>query len=178
MQIICQQTIFPERKVLFVNKCCCTTPTTPEWAFRRLMHAHHTAHAAVFDRLGLKQVGQPMILFALADAKAEGRRFTQRELADHLRRSPSTITISINSLEKLGYIRRLADDKDKRRNYVEISDEGLLIADKCRKAFDDLDSAMFEGLSPEQKNDLTDLFNNISANLYTLADGESEESKA
>lgn len=177
MQIICPQTILPERTVLILNKCSCTPPRTPEWAFRRLMHAHHTAHAAVFDRLGLKQVGQPMILFELAKAKEEERRLTQRDLADQLRRSPSTITISINSLEKLGYIRRLADEKDKRRNYVEISDEGLLIAEKCRTAFDDLDRAMFEGLIPEQKDALTDLFNNISANLYSLADGESEESK-
>ncbi len=160
-----------------MNKCCCAAPKTPEWAFRRLIHAHHTAHAAVFDRLGLKQVGQPMILFELADARDKEQRLTQRELADGLHRSPSTITISINSLEKLGYIRRVADEKDKRRNYVEISDEGLLIAEKCRRAFDDLDSAMFEGLSPEQKNDLTALFNNISANLYSLADGESEENK-
>ena len=84
-----------------MNKCCCTTPTTPEWAFRRLIHAHHTAHNAVFERMGLKQVGQPMILFALADAKRDGLRLTQRELADQLRRSPSTITVSMNSLEKL-----------------------------------------------------------------------------
>ena len=161
-----------------MNKCCCTTPTTPEWAFRRLIHAHHTAHNAVFERMGLKQVGQPMILFALADAKRDGLRLTQRELADQLRRSPSTITVSMNSLEKLGYISRVADEKDKRRNYVEITGEGLAIAEKCRKAFDDLDSAMFESLSHEHKAQLTDFFNNISASLYSLACGESEEHKA
>lgn len=161
-----------------MNKCCCTTPTTPEWAFRRLIHAHHTAHNAVFERMGLKQVGQPMILFVLADAKRDGLRFTQRELAEQLRRSPSTITVSMNSLEKLGYISRVADEKDKRRNYVEITGEGLAIAEKCRSAFDDLDKAMFEGLTDEQKTQLTYFFNNISANLYSLACGESEENKA
>ena len=161
-----------------MNKCCCTTPKPPEWAFRRLIHAHHTAHNAVFERMGLKQVGQPMILFVLADAKRDGQRFTQRELAEQLRRSPSTITVSMNSLEKLGYISRVTDEKDKRRNYVEITAEGISIAEKCRKAFDDLDKAMFESLSGEQKTQLTDFFNNISARLYSLACGESEENKA
>lgn len=156
-------------------KCpCAPPPDTPEWAFRRMMHAHHTAHAAVFERLGLKQVGQPMLLFALADARQSGRRLTQRELADELNRSPSTITISINSLEKLGYIQRTTDSTDRRRNYVDISDEGLVIAEKCRHAFDDLDKTLFEGMSAEQKDSLTSLFNNISDNLYSLAAGESE----
>lgn len=158
-------------------KCpCAPPPDTPEWAFRRLMHAHHMAHAAVFERLGLKQVGQPMLLFVLADARQSGLRLTQRELANELNRSPSTITISINSLEKLGYIQRTADSTDRRRNYVDISDEGLVIAEKCRRAFDDLDKTLFEGMSTEQKDSLTSLFNNISDNLYSLAAGESEVS--
>lgn len=152
-------------------------PVSPEWAFRRLMHAHHMAHGAVFERLGLKEVGQPMLLFVLSDLKKDGLRVTQRQLADFLERSPSTITSSINSLEKRGYIRRIADENDKRRNYVEITDAGLLTAEKCRGAFDDLDSAMFSGFTDAQKTQLTELFNNISANLMSLTGGESEVCK-
>lgn len=150
--------------------------TGPEWAFRKLMHAHFTAHGAVFERLGLKEVGQPRLLFILNDLRREGKRCTQRELAELMDRSPSTMTNSINSLEKHGYIRRIADEQDKRRNYVEITEEGVRIAEKCRRAFDDIDRAMFEGFSAEQRSALADVFNRAAVNLTALAEGgESEE---
>lgn len=149
----------------------------PEWAFRKLMHAHCTAHGAVFERLGLKEVGQPMLLFILRDLKRDGRRCTQRELADFTGRSPSTITISINSLEKRGYIHRSPDEADKRRNFVEITEEGLVMAEKCRKAFDDIDRAMYSGFSDEQKAELSGIFDRIAANLIDLAGGEESEER-
>lgn len=147
----------------------------PEWAFRKLMHAHFTAHGAVFERLGLKEVGQPRLLFILNDLSREGKRCTQRELANFMDRSPSTITMSINSLEKHGYIRRAPDEHDKRRNYVEITDDGILIAEKCRRAFDDIDRAMYSGFSDDKKAELAGIFDRITANLIGLAGGEESE---
>ncbi|MGN1001677.1 MAG: MarR family winged helix-turn-helix transcriptional regulator [Oscillospiraceae bacterium] len=141
----------------------------PEWAFRRLMRVHRAAHAAAFDRLGLREVGQPMLLFILSDLRRDGERCTQKELAELMERSPSTITNSIHSLEKRGYLRRTADERDKRRKYVEITDEGLVIEERCRRVFDDLDRAMFGSFSPEEKTLLAGLFHQISANLEEAA---------
>lgn len=141
----------------------------PEWAFRRLMRSHRLAHDAVFEELGLREIGQPVLLFVLSDLRREGKKCTQKELADFLNLSPSTVTISINSLEKRGLITRLTDPMDKRRKYVEISDEGLAVSEKCRRAFDEVDAAMYAGFSSEEREMAAELFNRISANLNLLA---------
>lgn len=149
---------------MHICKLGCDT-SGPEWAFRKLMRVHRTAHMTALDKLGLREVGQPMLLFILSDLRRDGVRCTQKELAELMERSPSTMTISINSLEKRGYLRRTADERDKRRNYVEITDEGLVIEEKCRRVFDDLDRAMFESFSPEEKQRLAEVFNRISDSL-------------
>lgn len=149
---------------------------SPEWAFRRLIHSHRMAHGTLFDKLGLREIGQPTLLFILNDLKRDGVRCTQKELAELMERSPSTITISINSLEKRGYIRRVVDEQDKRRNQVEITDQGVVAAERCRRVFEDLDRAMFDSFSPEERQRLAQVFNRISANLMRAAGVAIDES--
>lgn len=149
-------------------KCDCNM-NGPEWAFRKLMRAHRLAHDAVFDSLGLREIGQPMLLFVLNDLRREGERCTQKELAEFLNLSPSTITISINSLEKRGLIRRTTDTADKRRKLVEISAEGIAVAEKCRKAFDDIDKAMYAGFSPVEMSRMAENFSRMTENLKQCA---------
>ncbi len=141
----------------------------PEWAFRKMSRMHHIAHKAIFDSLGLK-VGQPVMLFVLSDMRKNGESCTQVELCKLLDLSPSTITISIKSLEKSGYIKRHVDELDKRRNYVEITDAGESAAEKCRTAFDSVDRAMYEGFSQEEKAMATAIFNRIAANLSSVTE--------
>ena len=81
----------------------------PQWAFHNLMRAHRLAHCALFDRLGLRDVGQPMLLFLLDDAAHDGRSCTQKGLGEALRLSASTVTASVKSLERHGYVRVAAD---------------------------------------------------------------------
>lgn len=157
---------------------CCNADfdmSGPEWAFRRLTRAHHTASGAVFDRCGLKDVGQPVMLFILNDMRRSGRECSQRELCDMLDLSPPTVTMSIKSLERRGYIHRRADSRDMRRNIVEVTDAGAEAAEKCRKAFSSVDRAMYAGFSDDERHLITELFNRITANLAALT--EQEENK-
>lgn len=146
----------------------------PEWAFRTLARAHHMAQGTVFDRLGLKDIGQPVMLFILRDMRQSGVKCTQKELCDIMHLSPSTVTISIKSLERRGYVKKRADDKDMRCNIVEITDLGADAAEKCRKGFDSIDSAMYAGFSGEERRLITQLFTRITQNLMALAEGERE----
>ena len=141
----------------------------PEWAFRKLMRAHRLAHDAVFESLGLREIGQPVLLFVLGDLRRSGEKCTQKELAEFLDLSPSTITISVNSLEKRGLIRRVGDTADKRRKFVEISDKGVAVAEKCRLAFDGIDRAMYEGFSPGEQENAARSFARMAANLQKCA---------
>lgn len=147
----------------------------PEWAFHGLMRAHRLAHGALFDRLGLRDVGQPMLLFLLDDARRDGRECTQKGLGEALRLSASTVTASVKSLERHGYVRRHADERDQRRNIVEITETGRETARACRRAFADVDEAMYRGFSEAERRQITGLFARMSNNLLSLSDGSASD---
>ena len=152
--------------------------TGPEWAFRSVTRAHHTAHAAVFEKLGLREVGQPVLLFVLNDMRLENRSCSQTELCEILRLAPPTVTISLQSLEKHGYVQRTPDEQDRRRNCISLTPLGIETAEICRKAFFDIDTAMYAGFSEEERQTLTAMFNRIAANLTALTQAPESEVKA
>ncbi len=147
----------------------------PEWAFHNLMRAHRLAHAALFDRLDLRDVGQPMLLFLLDDASRDGRECTQKGLCSALRLSASTVTASVKSLERHGYVRRHADERDQRRNIVEITESGRETARACRRAFSDIDEAMYRGFSEDERRQISGLFARMAENLYSLREGSASD---
>ncbi len=147
----------------------------PEWAFHNLMRAHRLAHAALFDRLDLRDVGQPMLLFLLDDASRDGRDCTQKGLCSALRLSASTVTASVKSLERHGYVRRHADERDQRRNIVEITESGRETARACRRAFSDIDEAMYRGFSEDERRQISALFARIAENLLSLSNGRNSD---
>lgn len=150
----------------------------PEWAFHNLMRAHRLAHCSLFEQLGLRDVGQPMLLFLLDDARRDGRGCTQKGLCSALRLSASTVTASVKSLERHGYVRRHADERDMRCNIVEITDAGREIARVCRRAFSNIDEAMYHGFSEAERRQITGLFERMADNLLTFSregNSESEE---
>lgn len=141
----------------------------PEWAFHALMRSHRMAHCAIFERLGLRDVGQPMLLFVLDDALRDGRECTQKGLCSALRLSAPTVTASVKSLERHGYVRRRTDERDMRRNIVEITDSGSRIAQLCRCAFSDIEEAMYRGFSVQERQQISELFARMADNLFAFS---------
>lgn len=133
--------------------------------FRSLMHAHRRAHDALFDSIGLREIGQPILLAILSDKKRSGEKCTQKELNERLRISPSTLTVSIKSLEKRGYVRKTTDENDLRRNYIEITDDGMEVSDKCRECLIEIDEAMYAGFTPEEKELAMSFMERMADNL-------------
>ena len=147
----------------------------PEWAFHNLMRAHSLAHCSLSEQLGLRDVGSPMILFILDDARRSGRECTQKGLCETLRLSAATVTAAMKSLERHGYVSRRTDERDMRRNIVEITPAGHKIALVCRRAFADIDEAMYRGFSEAERRQITGLFARMADNLLTLSrEGNSE----
>lgn len=166
-QTIRMQTIFFTGSDCFTE--CCThdlNMNAPEWAFRALTRAHHMAHAAVFDSLGLKDIGQPLILAVLSDDNVSR---SQKELGDILNVSAPTVTMSIKSLEKRGCVKKTSDENDMRRNLIELTPLGREIAGKCRCAFDSIDQAMYSGFSEQERELAAKLFRRAADNLLALA---------
>lgn len=99
----------------------------PQWALvigETLLRAsaHHTANLnARHKKLNIKFT--PLsLLYATVD---KGGRISQKTLAERFPYSAQAMTLALNSLERDGYIEREQDTKDKRANYIVLTDRGL-----------------------------------------------------
>lgn len=150
--------------------------TSPEWYFRELNQAHRIASDSLFAHLGIKEYGQPMILFILDREGRERRehyRPTQKELAEKLGVSPSTTTISLKSLERQGCVRKVSDENDMRCKRIELTDKGRDVARRFHKAFRTIDKAMYDGFTDEERKVISHLYRKMTENLLRLADSYS-----
>ena len=102
------------------------------------------------SRRGLGTLGQPMILFLLKDKGREGRIAAQKELSDAMHVSPATVAVSLKSLEREGYVEKLADETDQRRKAVRLTPKGEAAIQRCVQVFEAVDQSMFEGFRPEE----------------------------
>jgi len=143
--------------------------------FRDLSAAYRIANDKLFDAFGIREVGQPLILFILDQQRDSGAVDTQKQLADILRVSPATVTISIKSLEKRGLVRKKSDEHDMRCNRVEITDAGRDMARKFREAINELDGVMYAGFSEEELKTVSSLFVRMTENLLKYAGMGGEE---
>ncbi len=119
--------------------------------FHMLHRAHHNALIALLSERGLADVGQPMILFILEHSCKNGEIAAQKELAEHLHVSAATIATSLKSLERRGYVKKLADDQDGRRKRVVITQKGKDVVNRCFEVFRTVDEQMYQGFSEEEK---------------------------
>ena len=145
----------------------------PEWYFRELFQAHRTASLAVSSYFDLNECGQPMILFVLNHEYDDGYSPTQKELAERLGISPSTTTISLKSLERIGYVRKVSDEKDMRCKRIEITEKGRDAALKFLDVFNIINKAMYQGFADEERELVSHFFSRITENLLKLTDNYS-----
>lgn len=139
-----------------------------EARWRRLDAAHRAAHDALMARSGLERIGNPALLMILAHQPG-GVISSQRELADHLHVTPATVTVSLRTLERGGYIVKQENECDLRRKPIAITEKGREAAEKIAAAFDELDSAMYHGFTDEEKEAIAQLYDRMSQNLIEVA---------
>lgn len=75
---------------------------------------------------------------------------SQNELAAKLDISPAAVAVSLNKLEKGGYIARETNSDDHRSNRVSITDRGDQVISRSIQLFDEVECGMFEGFGPEE----------------------------
>ena len=109
----------------------------PGILFQSVERARKQAIQTELSRRGLGTLGQPMILFLLKDKGREGRIAAQKEL-------------SLKSLEREGYVEKLADETDQRRKAVRLTPKGEAAIQRCVQVFEAVDQSMFEGFRPEE----------------------------
>ncbi len=133
--------------------------------FHALHHAHRRQVMKAQAAHGLEDLGSPMLLVTLFVGESEGKTYSQRELAGAMRRSPATVAVALKPLERNGYICRKSDERDSRRNLVELTDKGREAVEVCGRAFRSVDETMLEGFSPAEREQLSGFFLRMLENL-------------
>lgn len=75
---------------------------------------------------------------------------SQNVLAARLDISPAAVAVSLNKLEKGGYIERKTNSDDHRSNRVAVTEKGERIIRNSIRFFEEIDRGMFDGFSQEE----------------------------
>ena len=114
--------------------------------------------------------GQPVILMILEKASQSGYTVSQNDLAQALHVSDPTITTSMKSLERQGYVTRAQDPADRRRMLPMLTPQGEEAAKKCRRCFNKVNAEMLEGFTKEEEEQLLEMIRRIVVNLEKSID--------
>ncbi len=131
---------------------------------RRLLRRHHACIDGRIRETGIFP-GQHRMLAYIARSE---QLLSQCEIADALDISPAAVTASLQRLEKDGFVSRLPMDGDCRRKGISITEAGRAKLAEVREIVEEVDRALFAGLSPEELRTLSILILRMDANLDAL----------
>ena len=141
----------------------------------QLFHALHRKHSIAVDTLlcreGLGNIGQPIILTILYQQPG-GTIDSQKELAKRLRVSPATVTVSLKSMERDGYVKKLVSEEDLRCKPITITEKGRQAARRINEVFETLDNGLYQGFSDQEKETISGFYRRMIDNLNGITSGE------
>lgn len=124
--------------------------------------ARANALALVTGNAALAEHGLKVRSYAVLTLAAEGRRPTQRELAEFLRLDPSQVVALVDDLQDAGLVARRPDPGDRRVNVVEATDAGRAVAARAREAALAAEEREHAALSLDERELLTGLLRRIA----------------
>lgn len=147
---------------------CCEEKarSSPAWGIRSLDHMRRRAGSYVIADIPLQDLAQHMMLVSIDRISMHGSLPSQRELAASMHLSPATVTATLKLLERSGYVRRIADDKDQRINRVALTESGKDVMHDAMQRIDMLDEIMQEGLTIEEQEILCRCLSKMRDNLF------------
>lgn len=148
-----------------MNCCEEKARSSPAWGLRSLDHMRRRATNYAMADLPLQDPAQHMMLVNIHRISEHGQLPSQRELAASMHLSPATVTATLKLLERGGYVRRVADEKDQRINRVALTESGETVMRDGMRRMDALDEMMQEGLTPEEHEVLCRCLSKMRENL-------------
>ena len=88
-------------------------------------------------------------------------KMTMKEIAEKINRTKPTVTVLIDKLEKLGYVKRELSDKDSRFTYIVLTQKGENFKPIFEKISDELNRELYKNLSEEEAEILEKLLQKI-----------------
>jgi len=134
------------------------------WLFHSLDHMHHNCVKAEFEKRGLCKASHPYILFVIRYLMKD-ELVSQKELADAIGISPTTVAISIKRMGKAGLVCKKPDKRDRRRNIITLTEKGRKITEECSAAFNEINSDVFKGFTEAEQEQLKKFYLRMIKNL-------------
>lgn len=88
-------------------------------------------------------------------------KMTMKDIADCIHRTKPTVTVLVDKLEKLGYLRREASEKDSRYTNIVLTQKGEDFKPTFEKISNDLNKMLFKNLSEKETEFLEELLRKI-----------------
>lgn len=101
---------------------------------------------------------------------------TQSELTERLHRSPSTITKTVQRLEKAGLVSRCADDSDERVSRVCLTAAGRDLRPAVEETWNRLDRQILAGFGPQELALFADFLTRVCQNIESESCADAEVS--
>jgi DNA-binding MarR family transcriptional regulator len=102
-------------------------------------------------------------------------QLSQRQLAEKIRVTPATISGTLKRMERMGLIRRTADQQDARVTQVTLTDLGHEKSRQAISIFEEVDEQMAEGLSEQEFSMALSLIRRMQQNLGGRPPRDEEE---
>ena len=77
-------------------------------------------------------------------------KMTMKDIANSIHRTKPTVTVLVDKLEKLGYLKREASDEDSRSTNIVLTQKGEDFKAKFEKISEELNKMLYKNLSPEE----------------------------
>ena len=91
----------------------------------------------------------------------EQDKMTMKDIADKIHRTRPTVTVLVDKLEKLGYIKREISQEDSRYTYIVLTKKGQDFKHIFEKISEDLNNLLYKNLTEQESNILDNLLQKI-----------------
>lgn len=85
------------------------------------------------------------------------KKLTMKEIAQKINRTKPTVTVLVNKLEKLGFVKREKSSEDSRLTYILTTQKGDEFKPVFEKISEDLNKMLYKNLSEQEANLLDSL---------------------
>ena len=91
----------------------------------------------------------------------EQDKMTMKDIADKIHRTRPTVTVLVDKLEKLDYIKREISQEDSRYTYIVLTKKGQDFKPIFEKISEDLNNLLYKNLTEQESNILDNLLQKI-----------------
>lgn len=91
----------------------------------------------------------------------EQNKMTMKDISEKIHRTRPTVTVLVDKLEKLGYVKREVSKEDNRYTYIVLTKKGLDFKPVFEKISNDLNDMLYKNLSDSEADTLEKLLEKI-----------------